>query len=940
MTQHGSGGLASERAGAVSGFPDGRGNDTAPGAPAPFWPWATDALIWPPAFFHERSAWIEHVPFAFWITQALRPRRFVELGTDRGVSYLAFCQAVERLGLATDCFAVDTWKGDEHAGFYGEEVFATLNAYHEPRYAHFSRLVRSTFDEAVAHFDDASIELLHIDGLHTYEAVRHDFETWRPKLVPNAVVLFHDVNVRERGFGVFRLWQELSEAHPSFTFLHGHGLGVLGVGSDFPPPVAALFAAGRGTEATAHVRRLFSGFSNQGLVQRVQALAGEVAVLGEAKAAREAQLTQENAAKEAEIARQQEENQSLSARLEATIADLSERDGKLAEYTRDLQVVRGVLQQPDNFDEQAAELSSALAEERATSAILKTQLTQVSSAFAEQQKALKKLRRSSSWKLTRPWRAATRAGRVIARRTGKTLSAAGRAAISPLRVPLRRSLLKHKDLRFLESLLPAADRRIVQDVWLLRGNPWFDEDWYLQQNAGVRDRNLDPVEHYVRTGARKGRSPGPEFDNDAYLRRYHDVAATGANPLAHFIRYGFAEGRQAVPVGSATPLLVGNLPSGSRPHLATLQPLRTYFVPDAGPRLTVVTDRIGLAPVSGGTADAMSCACLMAAQLGSALRVITRGGPPDPSDFNATNARNGVSWSGNVDFRFISIFDDRTLVDLSAHDLFLATSWWAAWSLLQAVNPKRILYLVQEDERLLYPVGDEHLVCGDVMGNENIRFIVSSRTLYDHLTGDGLQAIARHGCWFEPAFPAAQYFAERSGDHRRKLLFHSRPDGGRKLYELGLAAINVALQRGVLTADGWEIHLLGPDEEEDVVLAGGVRPVVHRDVDWNAYLPLVRLTDVGLCLTASPHPGGPSLALVACGAAVVTDCFGSKTSLAGYSASTLCVEPAAEALAQGLAEAAALAGDERQRRQNAENCGIARDYQRAFDPVLRWLMAG
>jgi len=921
-------------------MPGSAAEDTAPPAPAPFWPWVTDALIWPPAFFHEQSAWIEHIPFAFWITQALRPRRFVELGTDRGVSYLAFCQAVERLGLATDCFAVDTWKGDEHAGFYGEEVFAALNAYHEPRYAHFSRLVRSTFDEAVTHFDDVSIELLHIDGLHTYEAVRHDFETWRPKLMPNAVVLFHDINVRERGFGVFRLWQELAEAHPSFTFLHGHGLGVLGIGSDVPPPVTALFAAGRDPAATAHVRRLFSGFSNQGLVRRVQALAGEVALLGQAKAAREAQLAQESAAKDAEIVRQHQESQSLSARLDATLADLSERNGKLAEYSHDLQMVRGMLQQPDTYDEQAAELSSALAEERATSAILNAQLTQVSAAFAEQQKALKKLRRSSSWKLTRPWRAGTRVGRVIARRTSRTLAAAARATISPLRVPLRRSLLQHKALQFLEPLLPANDRRIVRDVWLLRGNPWFDADWYVQQNVEVRDRDLDPVEHYVRTGARKGRSPGPKFDNDAYLKRYPDVAATGANPLAHFIRYGFAEGRQASPVASATHLSTAILAPGARPHLATLQPLRTYFVPDIGPRLTVVTDRIGLAPLSGGTADAMSCACLMAARLGSALRVVTRSEPPDQNSFKNINALNGVAWTGNVDFRFISVFDDHTLLDLGSDDLFLATSWWTAWSLLQAVNPKRILYLVQEDERLLYPVGDEHLVCGNVMGNENIRFIVNSRSLYDHLTAEGLPAVARNGCWFEPAFPAAQYFAERSGDQRRSLLFHSRPDGGRPLYELGLAAINLALQRGVLSAAGWDIHLLAPEDEEDVVLAGGVRPIVHRDMDWAAYLPLVRRADLGLCLTGSPHPGGPSLALAACGAAVVTDSFGHKTSLGGYSASILCVEPAVEPLAQGLAEAATLAGDERKRRDNAENCGIARDYQRAFDPVLRWLVAG
>ena len=215
---------------------------------------STAALLIPD-HLHEESAWVEHIPFAFWLVEALVPACLVELGTHHGSSYLAFCEGIQHLGLSTRSYAVDTWLGDEQTGFYGEEVFRTLSAYHDPRYGHFSRLVRSTFDEAAKHFEYGSIDFLHIDGLHTYETVKHDYQTWSPKSAPQAIVLFHDTNVRERNFGVFKLWRELAERHPHFEFLHGHGLGVLGVGSDFPPPLAALFNAGIPSAGPAsHVR--------------------------------------------------------------------------------------------------------------------------------------------------------------------------------------------------------------------------------------------------------------------------------------------------------------------------------------------------------------------------------------------------------------------------------------------------------------------------------------------------------------------------------------------------------------------------------------------------------------------------------------------------------------------------------------------------------------
>jgi glycosyltransferase involved in cell wall biosynthesis/GT2 family glycosyltransferase len=201
---------------------------------------AWDALFWRPSRLGVDSAWFGHVPFAHWIVGQHRPRSIVELGAHNGVSYAAFCEAVLRARLECRALAVDTWRGDEHAGFYGEQVYAELAKFHDERYAGFSALMRCTFDEALPYVLDGSIDLLHIDGRHHYDDVKYDYTTWLPKLSDRAVVLFHDTNVRERDFGVFRLWGELSQAHPSFEFLHGHGLGVLAVGPRVEGAVAEL----------------------------------------------------------------------------------------------------------------------------------------------------------------------------------------------------------------------------------------------------------------------------------------------------------------------------------------------------------------------------------------------------------------------------------------------------------------------------------------------------------------------------------------------------------------------------------------------------------------------------------------------------------------------------------------------------------------------------
>jgi len=228
--------------------------------PTPFNPLDAKLLYRLPTRMQKKSSWNEHIPLAMFLVEILQPRVIVELGTQRGVSYCAFCQAVEELTLGTRCYAVDTWVGDAHAGMYKESVFQDLQEFHR-RYDSFSTLLRMTFDEALPRIADVSVDLLHIDGLHFYEAVKKDYESWLPKVGERGVVILHDTVEMAREFGVHQLWAELSPRFPSFNFEHGHGLGILAVGPQVPLPMLDfLRSANEKPEAT---RALFSSLGRR-----------------------------------------------------------------------------------------------------------------------------------------------------------------------------------------------------------------------------------------------------------------------------------------------------------------------------------------------------------------------------------------------------------------------------------------------------------------------------------------------------------------------------------------------------------------------------------------------------------------------------------------------------------------------------------------------------
>ncbi|HSU31176.1 MAG TPA: rhamnan synthesis F family protein [Bryobacteraceae bacterium] len=61
---------------------------------------------------------------------------------------------------------------------------------------------------------------------------------------------------------------------------------------------------------------------------------------------------------------------------------------------------------------------------------------------------------------------------------------------------------------------------------------------------------MDPLEHYVHSGANSGYAPGPLFDPADFLKRHPDIAALGRRPLLWFLEPGPNEQRYAQSVHS------------------------------------------------------------------------------------------------------------------------------------------------------------------------------------------------------------------------------------------------------------------------------------------------------------------------------------------------------------------------------------------------------
>jgi hypothetical protein len=353
-------------------------------------------------------------------------------------------------------------------------------------------------------------------------------------------------------------------------------------------------------------------------------------------------------------------------------------------------------------------------------------------------------------------------------------------------------------------------------------------------------------------------------------------------------------------------------------------------------RVNLVTDNINRGSLYGGVGTSIIMAALVAEARGARLRIVTRHEAADPSGLQTLLDCYGIGLSHDIQFAWAPLGSGSSEIDVADDEVFITTSWWTTAATLASVRTEAVIYLLQEDERMFYPHGDDHLLCSRVMQNKDIRFVINTRLLYDHLVASGLPNVKANGIWFEPSFPPELFYPrEREEDARPRLLFYARPlVHARNLFYFGLEVLEAAITRGIIDLQEWDVVLVGRDIPDLRLDDGEYIPERVQNLDWAQYADLAGKTDLALCLMYTPHPSYPPFDLAASGAVVITNRYGNKQDLSAYSANIICSDLDMDAMLESMARGVQLALDPRRRGENFADQRLGQDWKQSFAHVL------
>ncbi|MEL7615005.1 hypothetical protein AAGW18_21105 [Vreelandella titanicae] len=296
---------------------------------------AQGSMFWQPDY-REASPWLEHLPFLFWLVEALRPQQAVGLGVE-SVAHFAVCQAASRLRLGTRCFMVGVHEEDAECKQNAEAI----RAYAADHFSTISQWLEATPIRVIDQFDEGSVDLLLLHVEADDNSVDYLLDRWLSKLSTQGVVVVPGVARREPGCLVFRAFETLKARYPHFVFHHAGGLGIIAVGNNLPPLLKNLLSS---LESAASAQVVQDVFARLGRSCQDKLTAGHQQQLAKTLEARVSEQSGKLLDAEQQLNQQSEqlqqvgsEREKLKARLEQQESRFAQERGRLAERVSSLE---------------------------------------------------------------------------------------------------------------------------------------------------------------------------------------------------------------------------------------------------------------------------------------------------------------------------------------------------------------------------------------------------------------------------------------------------------------------------------------------------------------------------------------------------------------------------------------------------------------------------
>ncbi|MBK9332901.1 MAG: class I SAM-dependent methyltransferase [Ignavibacteria bacterium] len=140
-----------------------------------------------------------------------KPKVIAEIGTWNGGTFYVWTRINPQ---AKKIISIDLPDGD-YGGGYDEKRIKFFSEFSSDRENTSLSFIRgdsksdSTVEMLKAVLGKDTIDFLYIDGDHTYEGIKKDFENYVRLMSADGLVGFHDINTFKDGYGVHKYWNEI-----------------------------------------------------------------------------------------------------------------------------------------------------------------------------------------------------------------------------------------------------------------------------------------------------------------------------------------------------------------------------------------------------------------------------------------------------------------------------------------------------------------------------------------------------------------------------------------------------------------------------------------------------------------------------------------------------------------------------------------------------------